>query len=292
MAKPCLLLDGYLTKDLPADSTKLYLDAGSLAYLIALADDTYVELNGEAGVEVAKVVAVNGVFASIVRAQEYTEALDFIANDSCQYTITVAEIEQSIPSVSVTMYPYGGIRIVGNTIEYPKLNFTHLGATETVGEHDIHIGRDENAYGCCDGNEYPYPIDGPPLQLTSTIFPIEALDSYNLTISILKAAFIPRVTDSIESAVSMLGGTIRDTLYAGYGEDNIESAVDLLDGELDDILISYDGSSGGGADRPEDFYFIQIAPQGGDINDVLITYTHPPEDNYQLTILPQGGTLV
>jgi hypothetical protein len=287
MYVPLYTAKGVLTAPLRKDGRVLSVDAVLHGQLTAIAGShTYLKLTGEAGVEIVKAYGTS-VGAYVQRGVDNTEALEFNAGDTVEYTLTVAEIEDLVPAIPLTLDVTGGLRRIVD-IEYIPLNWIAFGATEFVGEYpDLTIGRDEEAYGCCDGNNEPARVPAEPFYLTSRPYPIEVIEGWTATFSPLRGATRGTNFDLWSAQFSWRSGELRQILraYVHPPQDFWQAQFSWQSGTLRQILRTYTAP-------PEDFWQASFSWQSGTLRQILITYSNYPPEAWQAQFSWVSGTLI
>jgi hypothetical protein len=287
MYVPLYTARGVLTAPLRKDGRILSVDSALHNLLVGLNDNyTYLKLEGEAGVEIVKAYGVEtGVY--LKRAQDSTEALEFNIGDTVGYTLTAAEIADSVPAIPLTLQVTGGLRRIVD-IEYIPLKWTAFGATEFVGAYpDLVIGRDEEAYGCCDGNNEPARLPAEPFYLTSRPYPIEVIEGWTASFSPVRGTIRGTNFDLWQSQFSWQSGILRQILkaYDNYPPENWQATFSWQSGTLRQILKSYN-------DYPPEYWQAQFSWRSGTLRQILISYTNYPPESWQSQFSWVSGTLV
>lgn len=212
-----------------------YLDT-----LLADGDWTYLKLQQANKCEVVKVKGLIAPDTLVVeRGIDSTEEQAFGYGTIVGPVTSVAGVVDAFPSPGPLLTPAGGMRLDGHTLRYAALAFEILGATEIVGGNVI--ARDEDAYGCCDGNNDPAAVPPIPYYYTSLPYPIEAIERMVGTASFTNdGRFLTADTDYMVGIASCIGGTLSSGLQ-GYTNwtgavaqvnENIKGIASILSGTL------------------------------------------------------------
>lgn len=129
------------------------LVVNSTAYA-AISLNTYLELRYGASVEVVKLIDKRNGLLVVLRARDYTEACAFPAGTAVTQVLTEEGIRKQITKgPQLKLYFGGGTFGSHNHIGYYSLDIKYEGVNYSIGSGaEISIGREENAYGCCDGD--------------------------------------------------------------------------------------------------------------------------------------------
>lgn len=236
-------------------------------------DYTYVRITGKAGVEIVKVRSSDLYGIYIDRGIDYTEPLNFNVGDRVDYTLTAAEILDSIPQVDLDLSIGGALVLNGAKLTYTLPVLSVVGASEIRGDYpNIEIGRTENAYGCCDGTNEPETIPLRPFYLTSQPYPSELIECLTFTGDILGGTTRKQPHDELTFDGSILeNGTLR-TILQQLPTQPFEA-------------VTFDGSVG--------FPVAGGDPNGGTLIQILKSLPPQPFEAVTFTgdILPVGGVL-
>lgn len=276
---------GVLTAPLRRDSRTLSVDSVLRAMLIV---GQYLRIRGDSGTEIIKVVGIDTRHILIERAKDNTEALQFRSGDLVDYILTAAEISDSY-SVSLTLFNSGAIETVDGVVQYTEPNIAVLGASEVIGENSrIVIGRKEEAYGCCDGNNEPAPVPAVPFYLTSQLYPIEAIEELYIALDGVSGRLTSsQPPESTLLAIELLLGTLRTLLksHAQWPEDFVVTSIEVIEGTLRVLLRTQSQPN-------EDRLISNIETVSGILKVGLISHTQPVDDKLQFSISVVSGSLV
>ena len=277
---------GILTVPLRKKDTILRTDA---AVYVGL----YVKLQGKAGVEVVKVLWVDDTGVVVEREQDNTEALEFNVGDTVEYVLTAAEIVAQQPSVTIAVD--GALEYSDGKLSYQTVTWDELGATQYVGSYtNLIIGRDEQAYGCCDGNNSPAPLRPVPFYLTSRPYPVEVIEGWTSTASWVKARDFGVNVDNWSSEASWVSGTLR-TILNFYGlppTDFWTSDASWVSGTLRTILRTYvPPSNSNPGDTRGDMWTSDGSWVTGTLKAILVIYSNYPPDTWTADASWVSGTL-
>lgn len=282
---------GVLLAPLLGAAKTIQLDAQLYDLLNTLAqfDWTYLAVTDGRQVEIVKVVWVDHQI-HIERGVDFTQPLDFDTGAEVYYTLTRQEILESYSSPLQLFYG-DAITVQGTVVTYPEITFEIFGAGVLVGEDGKYvIGRKENAYGCCNGNNLPAPIVPPYIYITSRPYPIEDSDAYSATgIQLTYGKLVERVTDDtagVELAVlegSLWGGRVTTE----NDDDTVDTGLEVLEGSLWGGLVTISAE--------DDIVKVGLHLVGGNLWGSLVEYSHPPElpieDHITVGLAVLGGSI-
>lgn len=284
---------GALSSPLRKDSYVMAVDTDLRAILAGLSGNhTYLSLTGGCGVEIVKVWGVDSKGIYITRGLDGTDILEFNEGDKVEYTLTVAEIEDRVPQQTLTLHRAGGIHIVGSEVRYKDITISVLGASEIIGEDwNIIIGRREDAYGCCDGNNDPDPVPVRPFYLTSHPYPHYEQDEITVSISVIAGyyytgAYYPPPDENVQLSITVDDGTLRQILktHDQQREEALGLSITVDDGTLRQILKTHN-------QQREEAMELSVEVTAGTLKVILITHTQYPEEAFELSIEVISGTL-
>lgn len=250
---------------------------------------TYLKISQGDRTEVVKVVEVKdyGVLR-VIRGVDNTDIHNFSGAAYIESVATAAAIADKYYTPT-TLQALGGITIEGNVVGYSRLQFSILGATEIVGDGEL--GRRDDAYGCCDGNNEPALIPPIPFYLTSKPYPMEVVETLKSDASIRQRnRLVTRPLDLIQSTAEVLSGTIRTILksYAYWLPDEIKNTASVLSGTIHQVLKNYGNWPLGASDES---LKNDGSVLGGTIKVVLLTYTNWPHEDLKNDASILSGTL-
>lgn len=289
MYVPLYNATGALTAPLRKDRYVLSVDTELRNILAGMGEGnhTYLQLKGEAGVEIVKVWGVDSSGVHIIRGIDYTEALPFNVGDLVSYTLTAAEIQDRYVLPTLAVYAAEALELIDGVITYPELTLAPYGASEIVGSKDgIEIGRREGAYGCCDGDNAPFPIQQTPFYLTTPPYAVLIIEGWQSVTSWVKAVERGLNIDHWQADASWVSSVLRDILknYDQPPVDFWQAEASWVSSVLREILKNYD-------QPPVDFWQADASWVSGTLKEILIVYSNYPPDNWQADASWVSGSL-
>ena len=259
---------GTLSAPLSKSARTVQFNADLEALLVNLLEGDWTYLlvrNDFGGSEVIKLAVELGQRV-VYRAQDYTCATAFQQGDTVEYVFTTEHALVELPKFQ--LYVTGAATLEEYTIGYKLPSFEHVGSAEVVASgDDIILGRNSQAYGCCDGaGAGAVSIEEPYIYLTSGYYPWYNLDKFYSSKFMFTYGheFYDRYANALDkleslgytyNTVDMWGGALEELL-----RDNIEGYytyinVDMWGGYLEQyeldkitgqvIVVSVDLFGGG-----------------------------------------------
>ena len=169
---------GTLSAPLSKSARTVQFNADLEALLVNLLEGDWTYLlvrNDFGGSEVIKLAVELGQRV-VYRAQDYTCATAFQQGDTVEYVFTTEHALVELPKFQ--LYVTGAATLEEYTIGYKLPSFEHVGSAEVVASgDDIILGRNSQAYGCCDGGGAgAVSIEEPHIYLTSRMYPFFVME--------------------------------------------------------------------------------------------------------------------
>ena len=169
---------GTLSAPLSKSARTVQFNADLEALLVNLLEGDWTYLlvrNDFGGSEVIKLAVELGQRV-VYRAQDYTCATAFQQGDTVEYVFTTEHALVELPKFQ--LYVTGAATLEEYTIGYKLPSFEHVGSAEVVASgDDIILGRNSQAYGCCDGGGAgAVSIEEPYIYLTSRMYPFFVME--------------------------------------------------------------------------------------------------------------------
>ena len=281
---------GVLAAPLSSTGNKLVVDSGLDALIrnaMVLGDWAYLAITDGRNIEIIKLYAPDSNGIRIERGKDNTSRNTFPAGAKVYYTLTAAEIADRFVPAPLTLYRENGIELDGLTVGYRVPSIYSIGGTKAiVHDEEITLARDEQAYGCCDGNNDPAPIPSLPIYLTSRPYAIEETDAIQAgPLDVLRGQTIERVReDLIAVSITVLDGNLWGGLktHTQTPEDLIQVSLTLLEGDLWGGLVT--------TANDDDICRTRLDILQGDLWGALVTYSHPSD--YELDHIRTGLTVM
>lgn len=233
---------GTLSAPLSKSARTVQFNADLEALLVNLLEGDWTYLlvrNDFGGSEVIKLAIELGQRV-VYRAQDYTCATAFQQGDTVEYVFTTEHALVELPKFQ--LYVTGAATLEGYTIGYKLPSFEHVGSAEVVASgDDIILGRNSQAYGCCDGGGAgAVSIEEPYIYLTSRMYPFFVME--------------PGITGSMRFIASTIWDMQLDTLeslgvvfYEGSMWGSIKSHVQPPEDAITGNFQFFEGSMWGAA---------------------------------------------
>lgn len=163
MFRPIPIPAVMLSYPLPFGGSQLRVPTGvynEIQTKLGASNWTYFRITQGRKAEIVKVVGLVAPDTVVVRrAYDSTDEESFAAGAVLDYVDTVAGLLDNYTFTPVVLHALDAIQIVGDIVSYKTITIKGLGATEVVGDSaGLVIGRKENTYGCCTGNNDPLPL--------------------------------------------------------------------------------------------------------------------------------------
>ena len=169
---------GTLSAPLSKSARTVQFNADLEALLVNLleGDWTYLLVRNDFGESEVIKLAVELGQRVVYRAQDYTCATAFQQGDTVEYVFTTEHALVELPKFQ--LYVTGAATLEEYTIGYKLPSFEHVGSAEVVASgDDIILGRNSQAYGCCDGGGAgAVSIEEPYIYLTSRMYPFFVME--------------------------------------------------------------------------------------------------------------------
>lgn len=176
-------LDAQLASPISRTSKELTLLPGH-GVVLAYDDWAYAILEEGTNTEVVWLYAQDGDSFYILRAQDGTTAVVF-SNPTIRYVLTAQEIRETTPVIELFFISSDNLEIFDGTIYVALVTIEYTGVHYSFGsDGTIHIGREEDAYGCCGADNGVGVFEFGIYYLTSTLYPIETSDGIGVSPSI------------------------------------------------------------------------------------------------------------
>lgn len=242
---------GTLSAPLSKSARTVQFNADLEALLVNLLEGDWTYLlvrNDFGGSEVIKLAVELGQRV-VYRAQDYTCATAFQQGDTVEYVFTTEHALVELPKFQ--LYATGAATLEGYTIGYKLPSFEHVGSAEVVASgDDIILGRNSQAYGCCDGGGAgAVSIEEPYIYLTSRMYPYFIMEP------------------GLKSYCRFREGTIWDLQI----DDFASRGLVFYEGAYWGAISSFD-------QPPEDAYIGGVSFFEGSYWGGAISFTQPPED--------------
>ena len=169
---------GTLSAPLSKSARTVQFDADLEALLVGLLEGewTYLLIRNDFGESEVIKLAIELGQRVVYRAQDYTWATAFQQGDTVEYVFTTEHALVELPKFQ--LYVTGAATLEEYTVGYKLPSFEHIGSAEVVASgDDIILGRNSQAYGCCDGaGAGAVSIEEPYIYLTSRMYPYFSLE--------------------------------------------------------------------------------------------------------------------
>lgn len=235
----------------------------------------YLFIESDCAIEVVKVLGRSGSTLYVARGQDYAEAVAFPAGSKVYYGLTKAEIlDATAQAGSLKIFTDQVLYYKDNVIGYGPLSIQFKGANYLIGgsSPEISIGRQENAYGCCNGSDVAAPIPSPFIYLTSQMYPYEVVEGIQTdsTLAGELRQLLHEYDWPVEAITTTfaLAGELRDAIQEYEWQPEAIATDWSLVGELRTLLLLYEW-------RPEAVE--TFATLTGSLAAPLIEYVQPPE---------------